>query len=171
VFGRVDAFIANAGIYPRKAVAEMTPENWRQVMAINLEGAFFGAQAAAELMKPAGYGKIVLVSSIQVELGVPLQSHYVAAKAGIIGMARSLSRALGPDGIRVNVIMPGAVHTEMEEKMFDPAMVAKWVAEHQAINVRIEPEDIEPSFAFLCSSESDAITGQVLCVDLGVVGY
>jgi 3-oxoacyl-[acyl-carrier protein] reductase len=86
-------------------------------------------------------------------------------------MARSLSRAYGPRGIRVNVIMPGAVRTEKESELFDPAFVQKWVAEHQAIDARIEPEDIEPSFAFLCSSESDAVTGQVLCVDLGVVGY
>ena len=170
-FGRVDAFVANAGIYPRNAVDQMTPDDWRKVMAINLDGAFYGAQAAAAVMRQQRYGKIVLVSSIQVELGVPQQSHYVAAKAGIIGLARSLSRALGPDGIRVNVVMPGAVHTESEDRLFDPGVVAKWVAEHQAINQRIEPEDIEPSFAFLCSSESDAITGQVLCVDLGVVGY
>lgn len=170
-FGRVDAFVANAGIYPPKNIEDVTPDDWQKVIRVNLDGAFYGAQAAGEAMKLAGYGKIVLVSSIQVQIAPAVQTPYVSSKAGIIGMARSMSRAFGPSGVRVNVVMPGAVRTPTEDDIFDPAVVAKWVAENQAINERIEPEDIEPSFAFLCSSESDAVTGQVLCVDLGVIGY
>jgi 3-oxoacyl-[acyl-carrier protein] reductase len=98
--------------------------------------------------------------------------HYDAAKAGVIGLTRSLARALGGHGVRVNTIMPGAVRTEEELRQFpDQRAVAARMDELQSLPGRILPEHVEPAFAFLASAESDAITGQVLCVDHGWVMY
>jgi 3-oxoacyl-[acyl-carrier protein] reductase len=171
-FGRLDAFVANAGVYPRQPWNEITPDNWRRILNINLDGAWFGAQAAARVMQKQGYGKIVLVTSIEVVFGPDAHVHYTTAKAALIGLTRSLARALGPSGVRVNAVMPGAVSTEGEREQFpDEEAVAAAVAKQQCLPQRLEPEGIEPSFAFLCSEESDAITGQVLCVDHGLVHY
>lgn len=171
-FGRIDAFIANAGLMPRMAWEEITKQDWREVLSANLDGAWFGAQAAAKHMVRQGYGKIVFVSSIEVELGVNQHCHYVSSKAGIIGLTRSLARSVGPDGVRVNCVMPGAVQTETELRQFpDQAALAQWCDERQCIPGRLQPADIEPVFAFLCSAESDAITSQVLCADGGLVHY
>ena len=171
-FGRLDAFVANAGIYPPKAWDQITPDDWRRMVSVNLDGTWHGAQAAARVMVKQSYGKIVTVSSVTVEAGRGDLAHYVSTKAGIIGMTRSLARALGKSGVRVNCIMPGAVQTAGEIKLYpDQEAVAKELAEVQSLPHRMVPADIEPAFAFLCSAESDAITGQVLCVDHGLVHY
>lgn len=171
-FGRIDALVANAGIYPREAWDQITPDKWSHVLKVNLDGAWYACQAAAKPMSAAGYGKIVTVSSIEVRLGVAVHAHYDAAKAGVIGMTRSLARALGPKGVRVNCLMPGAVLTEGELRQFpDQENVGKYCAEHQCLPGRLLPESIEPAFAFLSSAESDAITGQVLNVDHGWIHY
>ncbi|MCE9590626.1 MAG: SDR family oxidoreductase [Planctomycetes bacterium] len=168
-FGRVDAFVANAGIYPRHPWDEITPEDWRKSQAVNLEGSWWGCQAAAKVMVPRGYGKIVTVSSITVRMGTGNLTPYIAAKAGIIGMTQSLARAVGAQGVRVNCVMPGAILTDAEVRLFpDQETVLKKVNEAQAIPGRIGPEAIEPTFAFLCAVESDAITGQVIAVDQGM---
>jgi 3-oxoacyl-[acyl-carrier protein] reductase len=171
-FGRLDAFVANAGIYPRQPWHEITFDDWRKVLGVNLDGAWLGAQAAARVMQKQGHGKIVLVTSIEVVFGPDAHVHYTASKAALIGLTRSLARALGPSGVRVNAIMPGAVNTEGEREQFpDEEAIAQAVAKQQCLPQRLEPGGIEPSFAFLCSEESDAITGQVLCVDHGLVHY
>ena len=171
-FGRVDCLVANAGIYPRQAWHEITDGDWRKVLAVNLDGAWHAARAVAGPMTERGYGKIVPVTSVEVQMGIAVHAHYDAAKAGIIGLTRSLARALGPRGVRVNAIMPGAILTEGElEQFHDQAANARILGERQCIPDRIMPEMIEPSFAFLCSPESDAVTSQVLCVDHGLVNY
>lgn len=168
-FGRVDCFIANAGIYPRFDWDKVTPDDWRSVNAVNLEGAWWGCQAAAKAMSPRGYGKIVTVTSVTVRMGSKNLAPYIAAKAGVIGMTHSLARAVGELGIRVNCVMPGAIQTEAEKRLFpDQKAILKSINKSQAIPGRIAPEGIEPTFAFLCSAESDAITGQVISVDQGL---
>jgi 3-oxoacyl-[acyl-carrier protein] reductase len=171
-FGRLDVLVANAGVFPRQPWEEIAPADWRDVLAVNLDGTWNCCQAAAKPMTRQRYGKIVTVTSVEVALGVDVHAHYDAAKAGIIGLTRSLARALGPDGVRVNSIMPGAIRTEAETLLFpDQSKVNQWCAERQCIPTRIEPEMIEPAFAFLCSSESDSITGQILCVDHGLIHW
>ena len=171
-FGKVDAFIANAGIMPRQNWDEISSDDWRKVMNVNLDGAWHGAQAAAKQMTLQGYGKIVFVSSVEVAIGVAVHCHYDAAKAGLIGLTRALARAVGPQGVRVNCVMPGAVQTQSELRQFpDQEGIARWATERQCLPARLQPEAIEPVFAFLCSEESDAITGQVLCADHGLVHY
>lgn len=171
-FGKIDALVANAGIYPRQHWRDISNDDWRKVLAVNLDGTWHAAQAAAQVMAKQNYGKIVTVSSIEVALGVPMHAHYDAAKAGIIGLTRSLARALGPDGIRVNALMPGAIRTPTELEQFpDQQLSAKLCGERQCIPDRLEPDDIEPTFAFLCAKESDAITGQVICADHGYIHW
>lgn len=168
-YGRVDCFIANAGIYPRHEWDEVTPDDWAKVHRVNLEGTWWGCQAAAKVMAPRGYGKIVTVTSVTVRSGSPNLTPYVAAKAGVIGLTHSLARAVGKQGIRVNCVMPGAIQTEAEKRLFkDQAQILESLNASQAIKGRIKPDQIEPTFAFLCSAESDAITGQVLAVDQGM---
>jgi len=171
-FGQVDAFVANAAIMPRQPWDEVSAADWRNVMSANLDGAWFGAQSAAKIMTARGCGSIVFVSSVEVEMGVALHCHYAASKAGLIGLARSLARAVGKDNVRVNCVMPGAVQTPSEAVLFpDAQAVATWCDERQCIPGRLQPEDVEPTFAFLCSDESKPITGQVICVDRGLVHY
>jgi 3-oxoacyl-[acyl-carrier protein] reductase len=171
-FGRIDAFIANAGIMPRQPWSQLTPDDFRRVMAVNLDGAWHGAQAAALQMTRLGYGKIVFVSSVEVLMGVPEHVHYDASKAGIIGMTRALARAVGPQGVRVNCVMPGAVQTAGELRDFpDQVRLAVQLARRQCLPARLSPAAIEPVFAFLCSADSDSITGQVLCADHGLAHY
>ncbi len=171
-FGRIDALVCNAGIYPRQPWHEITPADWQKVLAVNLDGTWHAIQAAAHHMTRQGYGKIVTVTSVEVALGVPVHAHYDASKAGVIGLTRSLARALGPQGVRVNALMPGAVQTPTELAMFpDQENVAKRVNERQCIPGRITPEAIEPSFAFICAAESDPMTGQFLCVDQGLIHW
>lgn len=171
-FGRIDCFVANAGIYPRQPWNQITPEQWRQVQAINYDGSWFGAQAAARHMTHQRYGKIVFVTSIEVCFGSGAHIHYTSSKAAILGLTRSMARALGPQGVRVNAIMPGAIRTPTELVQFpDQQGVAKSLDERQCLPGRIEAEHTEPSFAFLCSADSDPITGQILCVDQGLVHY
>ncbi len=171
-FGRLDVLVANAGYFPRQDWDQILFPDWQKVLAVNLDGVWHAAQAAAGPMCAQGYGKIVTVSSIETRLGVPVHAHYDAAKAGVIGLTRSLARALGPSGVRVNCLMPGAILTPSELLQFpDQEATAKLCAERQCLPARLVPEDIEPAFAFLSSAESDAITGQVLCADAGFIHY
>lgn len=171
-FGRVDALVTNAGIYPRQPWDEISAEDWHRVMSVNIDGTWHPIQAAAHHMTKQGYGKIVTVTSVEVRMGVPVHAHYDTTKAGVIGMTRSMARALGPRGVRVNALMPGAILTPTELIQFpDQEASTKRVNERQCIPDRLLPEDIEPAFAFLCAAESDAITGQVLCVDKGLIHY
>jgi len=170
--GRLDCLIANAGAYPRESWDSISPERWREIVAINLDGTWHACQSAAKAMSAQGYGKIVTVTSIEVRLGVAVHAHYDAAKAGVVGLTRSLARAIGPSGVRVNCLMPGAVLTEGELRQFpDREAVDAACASAQCLPARLLPAAIEPAFAFLCSAESDAITGQVINVDHGWIHY
>lgn len=171
-FGRIDALVTNAGIYPRQPWDEITVDDWHKVMSVNINGTWYPIQAAAHYMVQQGYGKIVTVTSVEVRMGVPVHAHYDTTKAGVIGMTRSMARALGPHGVRVNALMPGGIRTPTELIQFpDQEALIKRVNERQCLSGRLLPEDIEPSFAFLCAAESDPITGQVLCVDKGLIHY
>jgi 3-oxoacyl-[acyl-carrier protein] reductase len=170
--GSIDVFVANAGQYPRQEWDEIAPDEWRRVMEVNLDSAWHGAQEAGRVMTAQGRGKIIFVSSIQVVRGVSDHVHYVAAKAGIIGLTRSLARALGPQGVHINCVMPGAIRTPTELEQFpDQEAVTRSVDEWQCMPGRIESEDIEPVFAFLASSDSDCVTGQIICADKGLVHW
>lgn len=169
-FGHLDVVVANAGIYPREKWENIGVSQWKDTLDVNLNGTWNAIKLAAIAMSKQGYGKIITVSSIEVAYGVATHPHYNASKAGIIGLTRSMARALGKSGIRVNCIMLGAIRTEGEIEAFDKSKdLDDMINQNQSINGRLDPHDVEPTFAFLSSEASDAITGQVINVDNGWV--
>jgi len=167
-YGRIDVWINNAGIYPRKRADEMTFADWRQVLDINLDGAWRCCEAVIPHFKRQGGGVIINVGSIVLRLGQGELTHYLASKGGIVGLTRGLARDLGPHGIRVNCVHLGAIQTEGEARLFpDESVLLKRVEEKQALRGRLTPATVEPVFAFLASADSRDITGQCLTVDRG----
>src|SRR5690606_4988237 len=133
-----------------------------------LKSCFLCSKAVSGLMKKEGGGAIINVTSIEAEIGGVGGDTvaYVASKAGVIGFTRALARALGPDGIRVNAVMPGAIRTEGELKAFpDQEKLADFLYERQSLKLRGEPLDIASAFVYLASEESRFVTGTVLSVD------
>ena len=122
-FGTVDVLVNNAAIFSTLTMRpfdEIPVAEWDQVMAVNVRGAFLCAQQFAPVMRSGGYGKIINISSATVFLGRPLYLHYVTSKAAIIGMTRALASELGPFGITVNAIAPGATETEIPRATVTP---------------------------------------------------
>jgi 3-oxoacyl-[acyl-carrier protein] reductase len=171
-FGPVDIMVANAAHYPRTPWYQITEEEWDRVLAVNLKGALWCAQAVYPDMKARGYGKIITVTSVTVELGWGPYVHYVTSKTGLIGFTRAIAREAGKDGIRVNCVMPGAIRTEQEVADFpDQEGLAAFLAQRQCLPRRGLPEDLVGAFVYLASPESDFVTGQVINVDGGWVHY
>jgi len=166
--GRIDVWINNAGIYPRRPADETTFADWRRVLDTNLDGAWRCCEAIIPQLKRQGSGVILNVGSIQLRLGGARLVPYIASKGGLVGLTRGLARDLGTYGIRVNCVHLGAVLTEGELRSFpDQEAVLKTVEERQALRGRLTPETIEPVFAFLASDDSRDVTGQCLTVDRG----
>jgi len=159
---------ANAGIYPPSVLEETTGEAFDRVMAINVRGALHCIQACAPHMRAAGYGRIVLTSSITGPLvGARGMSVYAASKAAMLGMMRSLALELCDDGITINAVQPGNVRTPGFESL-GPELEAEMIA---AIPMRrvAEPEDVGWAVRFLASEEAGYITGQTIVLDGGQV--
>ncbi len=167
---RLDVLVNNAGIDPRKPADEMSVEHWREVLSVNLDGSFYSCRAALPLMKERGYGKIIQVGSIMAFFGGAKVAHYVSSKMGLIGLTRGLARDLGRFGIRVNCVAPGAIFMPLppEERRGE---IEKTMNERQCLPGLMVAEDIEPTYAFLASEDSDAITGQCITVDRGWTHY
>ena len=167
-YGRIDVWINNAGIYPRKTADTMTFEDWHHVLNTNLSGAWHCSEAIIPHLKNQGAGAIINVGSIALRLGTADLTHYLASKGGVVGLTRGLARDLGPHGIRVNCINLGAVHTEGELRLFpDQLQLLEALETKQALRGRLTTTSIEPVFAFLSSAESSDITGQCITVDRG----
>ena len=167
-FSRLDILVNNAGIYPRRKFVEMTEQEWEHMLNVNLNGVFRCSKLAAPHMIERGAGKIVNISSVTFFLGMQPMTHYVSSKGGIIGFTRSLARELGPHGIHVNSLSPGAVKTESEKKVATEEQ-ANAIIPLQSLQRRILPLDIARVCAFLASPLSDGMTGQTLNVDGGWV--
>lgn len=147
-----------------------TEDSWRKCMAVNLDCAFFASQRAVELMRSAGAGgAIVNFSSINAVLGPEGMPGYVTAKAGLLGMTKALARQYGPDGIRVNTILPGWVVTQRQLDLWlTEAAEAAWM-EQVCLKERIEPRDAANLALFLASDDSRMITNQHFVIDGGRV--
>ena len=166
--GPVTVLVNNAAWDERHAIDEVTPELWDRVQAVNLRHQFFVTQAVLPAMEEAGGGSIVNVSSTSYLLGITGMPGYIAAKAGIMGMSRSLARELGPRGIRVNTVLPGWVMTERQREKWVTPEALEETLRAQCLPVPIQPEDVPPLVLFLASSASRMITGQALAIDAGV---
>ena len=172
-FGPPDVLVLNAAASGRAPWTDIDLDSWDHVTAVNLRGAFLCARAAYPGMRDKGYGKIITVSSVMVELGLPGALHYVTSKAGIIGFTRALAREVGRDGIRVNCVMPGAIRTEHEMETFpdEEERLRRAAATRQSVPRRGVPADMVGAFTYLASTDSDFMTGQVINVDGGWAHY
>lgn len=166
--GPIAVLINNAANDSRERVDEVTPESWDRSFAVNLRHQFFAAQAVRPQMQARGGGAIVNLSSIAWMGGATGMISYATAKAGVLGLTRSLGREFGPDRIRVNAIAPGAVLTPRQMRLwFTPASAAELVA-RQAIAEPVREDDVAAAALFLAADDSRSITRQCLIVDGGL---
>lgn len=159
--------INNAANDMRRAPGDMSVSQWRDCLAINLDAAFFAAQAAAPVMAANGGGSIINFSSINATLGPVNMPGYVSAKAGLLGMTKALAKDYGADFVRVNAISPGWVVTQRQlDTWLTPEEEAAWMTQ-VAIPQRLMPEDVANVALFLASNDSHMITGQNFTIDGG----
>lgn len=168
VNGGINVLINNAANDSRHTLEEMNSAEWDEAININLKPHFFTAQAVAPMMKSQGGGSIINFSSNSYLTGNAGLPAYVTSKAGITGLTRSLARELGPDGIRVNTLIPGWVLTERQLKLWANEKDLAVTMEKQCIKEHLMPNDLIDSALFLASNASRMMTGQALVVDGGV---
>lgn len=166
-YGSIDILINNAGITKDATLVKMSPEQWQQVINVNLTGVFNCTKSVAPFMVEKKSGRIVSTSSVVGLYGNFGQTNYVAAKSGIIGMTKVWARELGRKGINVNAVAPGFIATEMIETV--PEKVIDMLKEKTPLGRLGTPEDIADAYMFLVSDESKFINGHVLSVDGGLV--
>ncbi|MBU1100927.1 MAG: 3-oxoacyl-ACP reductase FabG [Bacteroidetes bacterium] len=166
-FGKIDILINNAGITRDASLKKMTPEQWQQVIDVNLTGVFNCTKTVSAVMLENGFGRIINTSSVVGLYGNFGQTNYVATKAGVIGMTKVWARELGRKGITVNAIAPGFIATEMVQKM--PENILASMKDKTPVGRLGLPEDIANAYAFLASDEASFINGAVLSVDGGLV--
>jgi len=164
-FGALEILVANAGANWDGVIWKMTEEQWDAVIATDLKGVFNYCRAVAPLFKEAGAGKIVNVASINGLRGKFGQANYAAAKAGVVGLSKTLARELARSNVNVNVVCPGLIGTEMIRAMPEEAL-AKSITEILLGRLG-EPEDVAELIAFLASERARHITGEVIKVDGG----
>ena len=167
--GRCDVLVHAAAAFDRASLLDLDPEVWHRVQAVNVESALWLAQAVVPGMAERGFGRIVFVVSDTVwdpPAGDLLS--YVASKAALIGIARTLARSLGRDGITVNCVAPGLTPTPAAVADTPPEAFAA-VRARQAIGRDLEPGDVAAAVSFLVSDAAGAITGQTLCADGGLI--
>ncbi len=165
--GEVEVLVNNAGIPRYGLITDLSYADWRELMAVNLDGAFLCCRAAVPGMVRRRRGSIILISSMWGQVGASCEAAYSASKAGLIGLTKALAKELAPSGIRVNCIAPGVVRTPM----------LKDFSEEDLENLRLEtplerlgePEDVAALAAYLASEESRFMTGQVIGLNGGFV--
>lgn len=162
-FGRIDVLVNNAGITRDGLFIRMTAENWNAVINTNLNSAFYMSNPVSKIMMKQRIGAIINMSSIVGVMGNAGQANYSAAKAGLIGMTKSLAKELGSRNIRVNAVAPGFIQTDMTKDLD-----TEKIAEHIPMKRLGQPEDIAKTVKFL-AADADYITGQVIGVDGGLV--
>ncbi len=167
--GPVDVLVNNAANDRRHAIEEVTSEFWDQCMQQNLKHYFFCIQAVLPSMRKAGRGSIINLSSIAWVIPTTGLPAYNTAKAGIVGLTRTLAHEFGKDGIRVNAVLPGAINTEKQKKLVLTPEYKAEVMGRQALKQDIQPEDVARLVLFLAADDSSAITNQSYVVDGGFV--
>jgi len=165
----VDVLVNNAGNDTRHTISEVTSDYWDQAIAVNLKHQFFMAQAVIPSMQKAGRGSIINMSSIGWVIPSTNQVVYVTAKAAIVGMTRTLAHELGADNVRVNCIMPGAILTERQQRLWVTEEYKTKILANQALKRMILPEEVARLVLFLAADDSSAITSQSYVIDAGWV--
>jgi 3-oxoacyl-[acyl-carrier protein] reductase len=164
--GELDVLVCNAGITRDGLIARLSPEAWTSVIDTNLAGPFYLCQAASRRMLRRRRGSIVLMSSVVGVHGNAGQTNYAASKAGLIGLGKSLARELGSRNIRVNVIAPGYIATELTGVL--PEELRQGILDQTPLGRLGESEDVARAVRFLASDASSFVTGAVLGVDGGL---
>ena len=162
----VDVLINNAGITKDNIMPRMKKDEWLEVIQTNLTGSFYTSQRAIKLMMKNKWGRIVFISSVVGISGNQGQANYAASKAGLIGLSKSISKEMGSRNITSNVVAPGYIETDMTSFLNDQNK--ENIIEQLSIKRIGKPEDISNIVSFLCSDESEYITGQVIPVDGGL---
>jgi len=164
-FGRLDILVNNAGITQDRTLAKMTKEEWQKVIDIDLTGVFNCSKAALPLII-ANQGKIVNISSLVGQRGNFGQVNYAAAKAGIIGFTKALTKEVGRFGVTVNAIAPGFIETRLTENL--PPELKETIKKFTPLGRFGKPEEVASLVVFLASEEADFITGAVINIDGGL---
>ena len=168
--GKIDILVNNAALFADirvKPFSEIDEAEWDRMMAINTRGVFSCAKAVVPEMKRNGYGKIVNIASSTVHKGVPMMLHYVASKGAVIAFSRALAREVGDDGICVNALAPGLTISEKVAGDDQWAPLRRRNLDSRAIKREQAPEDLIGALVYLCSSDSDFVTGQTVVCDGG----
>ena len=165
-YNSVDVLINNAGITQDNILPRMKEAEWLEVIQTNLTGSFYTSQRAIKLMMKNKWGRIIFISSVVGLSGNQGQANYAASKAGLIGLAKSISKEMGSRNITSNVVAPGYIETDMTSFLDDENK--ENIIEQLSIKRIGKPEDISNVVSFLCSEESEYITGQVIPVDGGL---
>ncbi len=165
--GQVDVLIHNAGIAKQALLTDTTPEEWRRMMSVHLDGAYHLAHALVPSMVRRHSGRILTVSSMWGEVGASCEVAYSSAKAGLIGFTKALAKELGPSGITVNCVTPGVIDTAMCASLDEETRTV--LAEETPLGRLGTPEDVAEALLFLASNRAAFITGQVVGVNGGFV--
>lgn len=169
-YGRVDILVNNAAIFSTikmRPFEEIPLEEWRRILDVNITGVMLSCRAVVPIMRKRGWGRIINMSSGSITMGRPNYLHYTTSKSSLIGMSRSLARELGPAGITVNAILPGAVFTEIPRETVTEEQT-RVMLDAQCIHRRQVPEDLVGTVLFLSSEGSAFLTGQSITVDGGL---
>jgi 3-oxoacyl-[acyl-carrier protein] reductase len=165
-WGSINVLVNNAGVTRDNIIMRMSNEDWMTVIDTNLKGTFLGCKLVSKAMIKQKYGKIINISSVVGQMGNKGQTNYVASKAGIDGMTKTLSKELGSRGITVNSIAPGYIETNMTESLSDKAKSK--LKDKISLNRFGKPEEVASLAYFLITDEASYITGQIINLDGGM---